>query len=81
MDWDDFTDKLSVIGEKTGRMLKNMFGSENERMIRRLEPLVAKVNELEPWAQGLEQAEMVIEVQKKLSALLGLAETKPGAPR
>ncbi len=29
----------------------------------------------------LEQAEMIIEVQKKLSQLLGLTETKPGAPR
>ena len=31
--------------------------------------------------QKLEQAEMIIEVQKKLSQLLGLTETKPGAPR
>jgi transposase-like protein len=29
----------------------------------------------------LEQAEMIIEVQKKLSQLLGLTETKPGARR
>lgn len=29
----------------------------------------------------LEQAETIIEVQKKLSQLLGLTETKPGAPR
>jgi len=29
----------------------------------------------------LEQAEMVIDVQKKLSQLLGLIETKPGVPR
>jgi transposase-like protein len=29
----------------------------------------------------LEQAELVIEVQKKLSQLLGLTETKPGALR
>lgn len=31
--------------------------------------------------QKLEQAELVIEVQKKLSQLLGLTEEKPGAPR
>jgi transposase-like protein len=29
----------------------------------------------------LEQAETIIEVQKKLSQLLGLTETKPGGPR
>jgi transposase-like protein len=31
--------------------------------------------------QKLEQAETIIEVQKKLSQLLGLTETKPTAPR
>lgn len=31
--------------------------------------------------QKLEQAELVIEVQKKLSQLLGLTETKSGGPR
>jgi preprotein translocase subunit SecA len=53
MDWDEFTDKLSQTGEKVGRGLKNMFGSRNERVVRKLEPLVAEINSLEPWAKGL----------------------------
>jgi len=53
MDWDSVSDKLSDFGEKTGRFLKGVFGSRNERVVRTLEPLVAKINELEPWAEGL----------------------------
>lgn len=37
--------------------------------------------ENERLKQKLEQAELVIEVQKKLSQLLGLTETKPREPR
>ncbi len=54
MDWEEFSDKLGAFGDKVGRSLKSMFGSRNERMVRELEPLVKKINELEPWAQGLD---------------------------
>jgi len=54
MDWDDFSDKLSVVGDKLGRSLKNMFGSRNERVVRTLEPLVARIGALEPWAKDLD---------------------------
>ena len=53
MDWDSVSDRLSDFGERTGRFLKGVFGSRNERVVRTLEPLVAKINELEPWAEGL----------------------------
>ncbi len=53
MDWDEITDKLSQTGERVGRGLKNMFGSRNERVVRKLEPLVAEINSLEGWAKGL----------------------------
>ncbi len=63
MSWDDFTDKISLAGDKVGRSLKSLFGSENERMVRSMQPIIARINELEPWAQGLDQeaiqAEMV----------------------
>ena len=32
MSWDDFTDKFSVFGDKVGKSLKRLFGSENERI-------------------------------------------------
>jgi preprotein translocase subunit SecA len=54
MDWESFSDKFGSFGEKVGRSLKSIFGSRNERMVRDLEPLVKKINELEPWAHGLD---------------------------
>jgi preprotein translocase subunit SecA len=53
VDWNQFSDRLSDFGEKVGRSLKSFFGSQNERMVRDLAPLVRRINELEPWAQGL----------------------------
>ena len=54
VDWENLSDKLGAFGDRVGRGLKSMFGSRNERMVRDLEPLVQKINELEPWAQGLD---------------------------
>ena len=53
MDWSELGDKLNDFGERVGRSLKNLFGARNERMVRTFEPLVARINELESWAQGL----------------------------
>ena len=49
--------------------------SEQAKQVKKLQRENARLK------QKLEQAEMIIEVQKKLSQLLGLTETKPGAPR
>jgi len=40
----------------TGALLKNLFGSKNERMVKSILPLVARVNALEPGLQGLSDA-------------------------
>jgi preprotein translocase subunit SecA len=61
MDWDDFTDKLSVVGDRVGRSLRRVFGSRNERFVQTLEPLISEINGLEPWAQGLSGDEMQAE--------------------
>ena len=61
MDWDDFTDKLSMVGDRVGRSLRRVFGSRNERFVQTLEPLISEINGLEPWAQGLSGEEMQAE--------------------
>jgi preprotein translocase subunit SecA len=53
MDWDTISDKLTSVGDTTGRWLKKAFGSHTEREVRNLAPLVKEINELESWAQGL----------------------------
>jgi preprotein translocase subunit SecA len=41
------------VGDRVGRSLKSLFGSQNERMVRTLAPIVVQVSGLEAWAQGL----------------------------
>jgi len=55
MDWDKVTDRLGVLKENVGRGFMRVFGSRNERVVRTLEPIVSRINELESWAQGLDQ--------------------------
>ncbi|MEM8713889.1 MAG: hypothetical protein AAGG01_23340, partial [Planctomycetota bacterium] len=62
MSWDNITDKFSSVGEGVGRFAKRLFGSENEREIKRLTPVIAEINELESWAQGLDQKAVEAEV-------------------
>ena len=62
MSWDDFTDKFSSLGEGFGRFAKRLFGSENEREIRRLSPIIEEINKLESWAQGLDRDAIQAEV-------------------
>lgn len=65
MSWDDITDKFSSVGEGIGKFAKRLFGSENEREVRKLTPLIAEINELESWAEGLDRET----VQKEVEAM------------
>ncbi|NOT32374.1 MAG: preprotein translocase subunit SecA, partial [Planctomycetes bacterium] len=58
--WSTFSDRITDFGDQVGRSLKSLFGSQNERMVRTLAPLVVRVNELEEWAKGL-SAEQFLE--------------------
>ncbi len=69
MDWDEVRDKLQVFGEGLGRTLKRFFGSENERIVRAMEPMVAQVNELESWTEGLDQAAIQAEMASYRQAI------------
>ncbi|MFT7679084.1 MAG: preprotein translocase subunit SecA, partial [Planctomycetota bacterium] len=64
MSWDNITDKLGAFGEGLGKNLKRMFGSENERFLRTLDPVVKQVGALESWAQGLDKEGMRAEMAK-----------------
>jgi len=41
-----------------GTIIKNIFGSKNERELKRISPLVERINTLEPAFQGLSDAEL-----------------------
>jgi len=71
-DWDSFADKFSIFGEGFGRWLKGAFGSQNERVVRAMVPVVAQVNELEGWAKGLSAEQFKAETAAWRERLKGL---------
>ncbi|TAH38561.1 MAG: preprotein translocase subunit SecA [Planctomycetota bacterium] len=58
VDLDTIGDSLSGVGHGLGRALRRVFGSRNERAIRRIRPLVAQANAAADWAKGLSAEQM-----------------------
>src|SRR5918993_231210 len=56
--WDKTTDSLSAVSERVSDGLVRLFGNSNERQIRRMRPVVARINELEPAMQACTDAEL-----------------------
>ena len=51
--WDKTTDAVTAVTEQVSDGLVRLFGNSNERQIRRMRPIVARINELEPTLQAL----------------------------
>ena len=51
--WDKTTDALTSVSEGVSSGLVRLFGNSNERQIRRMRPIVARINELEPAMEAL----------------------------
>jgi len=73
VDWSALNDRLTDFGDKVGRSLKGFFGAQNERMVRQLTPQVARINQLEEWAQGL-TAEQFLEHTARFRAQVQAGE-------
>jgi len=58
VDIDAITDSLKGLGEGLGRGLNKVFGSANNRLVKRMAPRVDKVNHFEDWAKGLTDEEI-----------------------
>ncbi|MHC5537823.1 preprotein translocase subunit SecA [Singulisphaera rosea] len=56
--WDKTTDAFSAMSEGVSEGLIRLFGNSNERQIRRMRPVVAQINELEPAMQALSDADL-----------------------
>ncbi len=69
MDWDSVTDRFGSFGDKTGRFLKGVFGSRNERVVKTLSPQVDAINGLESWTEGLTHEECLEMTEKLRSAV------------
>ena len=57
--WDKTTDALTSVSEGVSHGLIRLFGNSNERQIRRMRPIVARVNELEAGFQALSDEALV----------------------
>jgi preprotein translocase subunit SecA len=74
MDWNDLSDRLSAFGDDFGRFLKRTFGSQNERVVRQLTPLVGEIGGLEAWAKGLSAEQFRDETEgfkRRLAEVIG----------
>jgi preprotein translocase subunit SecA len=69
VDWSTLGDRFTDLGDSVGRSLKSFFGSQNERMVRTLAPLVGRVNALEGWAQGLSAEQFLAETARLRAAI------------
>jgi preprotein translocase subunit SecA len=56
--WDKTTDALTAMTEGVSNGLIRLFGNSNERQIRRMRPIVARINEMEPAMQALSDEEL-----------------------
>jgi preprotein translocase subunit SecA len=51
--WDKTTDAMTHLSEGVSEGLIRLFGNSNERQIRRMRPIVAQINDLEPAMEAL----------------------------
>ncbi|MGB9880693.1 MAG: preprotein translocase subunit SecA, partial [Anaerolineae bacterium] len=56
--WDFATDTFVVLGQAVDRTLTSLFGSANARYLRKLQPKVQAINDLEPRYQKMTDAEL-----------------------
>ncbi len=56
--WDKTTDAMTAVTEQVSDGLVRLFGNSNERQLRRMRPIVARINEMEPTLQGVTDEEL-----------------------
>ncbi len=69
--WDKTTDSVTAVTERVSDGLVRLFGNSNERQIRKMRPIVARINEMEPGLQGLSDEELrdkTAEFRRRLAA-------------
>src|SRR4051794_27931782 len=80
--WDKTTDAFTALSEGVSEGLVRLFGSSNERRIRQMRPVVARINDLEPSMQALSDEELkakTVEFRGRLAAGETLDDLLPEA--
>ena len=61
---DSISDALGGLGSGVGRALKGVFGSRNERVVKRMGPRVQKISAQAEWASQLSREDMVAQTAR-----------------
>ena len=80
--WDKTTDAMNAVTERASDGLIRLFGNSNERQIRRMRPIVARINEMEPALQALSDDDLrakTAEFRQRLSDGQALEDVLPEA--
>jgi len=80
--WDKTTDAFTVFSENVSEGLVRLFGSSNERRIRQMRAMVARINELEPAMSMLSEGELralTIDFRRRRASGEALDELMPEA--
>src|SRR5947209_14671475 len=80
--WDKTTDAFTAMSEGVSEGLIRLFGNSNERQIRRMRPIVARINEMEPALQAASDADLLArtdEFRKRLADGQTLEDILPEA--
>jgi len=80
--WDKTTDAMTALSENLSEGLVRIFGSSNERRVRQMRPIVARINDLEPSIEPLSDDEIkakTAEFRRRLGAGETLDDILPEA--
>ncbi|MBC8327745.1 MAG: preprotein translocase subunit SecA [Planctomycetes bacterium] len=58
VDFDSINDSIGAVGHGFGKMLRAVFGSQNARRLKKMQPMVEAINARRAWAEGLSEAEV-----------------------
>ena len=82
MGFDAIQDSIRGLGDSFGRLLNGVFGSQNERRLRRMRGTVAAINQHEAWAQALTHEQVLAQTaqwKEQVAAGKSLDELLPQA--
>jgi len=78
--WDKTTDAVTAVTERASDGLVRLFGNSNERQIRRMRPIVARINEMEPSLQAVTDEQLRAKTEELRARLAGGATLEDVLP-
>ncbi len=58
VDFESISDSMGAVGQGVGKMLRAVFGSQNARQLKKMQPMVQAIGAQAAWAEGLSEEQM-----------------------